>query len=491
MGQREKDKKQNTVPGQGAPRRRRRRQAQAQPASAAERERVKALGRERAQRAERQREEAKQARRAQKKEHRRQVRSSLSPQALVSRARIAVMHQRERSWVRDYSAVFVVVFLLALGLIMLYSVSSYYGAQRFGSSTYFLVRQGIFAVLGLGAMFLVSQVPVKFFSVIAVPLYVLSMALVLILPVVGEEINGAKRWIRVAGVSVQPSELVKLSIILVMAVLLNRADRSRLQKWGPCITVMLTPVASGILVWKLSNNMSSGAIVILVSFAMLFVAAPDYRRFALAVLLVAIAITVLILYIKHMGADGLGFRGGRIIAWLYPEQDTQGQGYQVRQALYAIGSGGLFGRGLGQSMQKLGSIPEAQNDMIFAVICEEIGIVGACLVIALYLLLLWQFMRIAGRARTRFSGLLVSGVIAHIAIQVMVNIAVVTNTMPNTGVTLPFISYGGTSLVLMLVEVGMVMAVARESETEAGSERSPIARRLEDLPAQGAGREME
>ena len=195
---------------------------------------------------------------------------------------------------------------------------------------------------------------------------------------------------------------------------------------------------------------------------MLFVATPDYKPCVLGIILVAILGTLVVLVIvKSAGSETFGFRGGRILAWLDPEAYADGKGFQTLQALYAIGSGGLLGKGLGQSMQKLGFIPEAQNDMIFAVICEELGLVGALLLMVLFLLLLWRFMVIATRAPDLFGALIVAGILGHIAIQVILNIAVVTNTIPNTGITLPFVSYGGTSVMFLLSDMGLGLSVSR------------------------------
>lgn len=195
---------------------------------------------------------------------------------------------------------------------------------------------------------------------------------------------------------------------------------------------------------------------------MLFVASPDYKRFVTVGLAgVAGAVAVVYLISQASTTEGMNFRGVRILAWLDPEKYADDTGFQTLQGLYAIGSGGIFGKGLGQSIQKLGYLPEEQNDMIFAVICEELGLFGAIAVILIFLLMIWRFMVIANNAPDLFGALLVVGVMGHIAIQVILNIAVVTNTIPNTGISLPFISYGGTSVMFLLIEMGLVMSVAR------------------------------
>ena len=226
--------------------------------------------------------------------------------------------------------------------------------------------------------------------------------------------------------------------------------------------VLLAPIPICFLVWKITENMSSAIIIFGIAFLMLFVSSPDYKRFAALVAAGAGAIGLAVLIIKKMEDSGkLGVRAARVLAWMDPEAYSSGKGFQTLQALYAIGSGGIFGKGLGQSMQKLGFLPEAQNDMIFSIICEELGLFGGIAIIILFLLLIWRFMIIANNAQDLFGALLVVGVLGHIAIQVILNIAVVTNTIPNTGISLPFISYGGTSVMFLLIEIGLVLSVAK------------------------------
>ena len=193
---------------------------------------------------------------------------------------------------------------------------------------------------------------------------------------------------------------------------------------------------------------------------MVFVASPDYKKFVLMGLAGVAAVALIVFMIVDAGSVE-GFRSERILAWLDPESYSQDKGFQTIQALYAIGSGGIWGKGLGQSMQKLSFLPEAQNDMIFSIICEELGLFGAICVILMFILLLWRMMIIANNAPDLFGAMLVVGVIGHIAIQAILNIAVVTNTIPNTGISLPFISYGGSSVMFLLIEIGLVLSVAK------------------------------
>ena len=230
--------------------------------------------------------------------------------------------------------------------------------------------------------------------------------------------------------------------------------------------VLMIPVPICVMVWKITNNMSSAIIIFGIALLMLFVASPDYKRFVLMGAAGVAAVAALVFAIIQMEHSDLGFRGGRILAWLNPEDYASGTGFQTLQALYAIGSGGIFGKGLGQSMQKLGFLPEAQNDMIFSIICEELGLFGAISVILIFMFMIYRFMVIAGNAPDLMGAMIVIGVMAHIAIQVILNIAVVTNTIPNTGVTLPFISYGGTSVMFLMLEMGMVLSVSNQIKLE-------------------------
>ena len=223
---------------------------------------------------------------------------------------------------------------------------------------------------------------------------------------------------------------------------------------------MYDPVV--LMVWKITSNLSSAIIIMGIAVLMVFVASPDYKKFVLMGVVGAAGVALVVfLIVNAASADGLNYRGERVLAWLDPEAYVSDTGYQTLQALYAIGSGGIWGKGLGQSMQKLGFIPEAQNDMIFSIICEELGLFGAVAIILMFVMLIWRLMVIANNAPDLFGALLVVGVMGHMAIQVILNIAVVTNTIPNTGISLPFISYGGTAVLFQLAEIGLVLNVAK------------------------------
>lgn len=364
----------------------------------------------------------------------------------------------------DYSLLFIVIFLLGFGLVMVYSTSSYEANLSFdGDSAWYFRKQLWATILGIVVMMAVANIPYHFWEQFAVLGYIVSVVLILLIIPFGHESHGAKRWLRIAGISLQPAEVAKLGMILFLASMICSMGKKIRNRKG-FYTVIAVPVPIALMLWKITQNMSSAIIVMGIAVLMLFVSCPDYKRFIFLGLLAIAGAALIVLVIVKMaesGADNLTFRGGRILAWLDPEAYASGKGFQTLQGLYAIGSGGILGKGLGASKQKLGFIPEAQNDMIFSIICEELGLFGAIAVILMFIMLIWRFMVIANNAPDLFGALLVVGVLGHIAIQVILNIAVVTNTIPNTGISLPFISYGGTSVVFLLIEIGLVLSVAK------------------------------
>ena len=368
----------------------------------------------------------------------------------------------------DYSLLFTIIFLTAFGLVMIYS-SSYYSAQlsQDGNSAYFLIRQGQIAAAGFVFMLFISKLDYHWFCKFAGLAYVLSyvtMFLNMFTPL-GIDANGKKRWLGVGGASFQPTELVKISLIVVLAVVISRLGLGINRKKSAGFVIAL---ALPLALMVTANNLSSGIIICGIVFIMLFVACKIRWPFAACV-----AAGLLLLIFAPQLAEGMEmlhilkpYQVERIMVWRNPELFPQDGGFQTLQGLYAIGSGGLFGRGLGESIQKLGFIPEAHNDMVFSIICEELGLFGAVSVILIFLFMIYRFMLIAGNAPDLLGALLVVGVMAHIAIQVILNIAVVTNVMPNTGVTLPFISYGGTSVLFLMMEMGIVLSVSNRIKLE-------------------------
>ena len=372
-------------------------------------------------------------------------------------------NRKQSEYFFDYTLLFIVLFLLGFGLIMVYSTSSYeasISANLKYDEAYYLKHQAFAAVMGFFAMIVVANIPYHFWERFATLGYFVSAILiVLVLTPLGIGANGARRWLNL-GLSVQPAEIAKLCMILFLASFICKMGKGIRTGRGFWMVLMI-PVPICVMVWKITNNMSSAIIIFGIALLMLFVASPDYKRFVLMGAAGVAAVAALVFAIIQMEHSDLGFRGGRILAWLNPEDYASGTGFQTLQALYAIGSGGIFGKGLGQSMQKLGFLPEAQNDMIFSIICEELGLFGGIAVILLFVLLIWRFMVIANNSSDLFGALLVVGVMGHIAIQVILNIAVVTNTIPNTGISLPFISYGGSSVMFLMVEIGLVLSVAK------------------------------
>lgn len=362
----------------------------------------------------------------------------------------------------DYTLLFIVLFLLGFGLIMLYSTSSYEANLEHHDSAFYLKRQLGATILGLIVMMIVANIPYHFWERFAVLGYAVSVVLILlVLTPLGIEANGAKRWINVFGISLQPAEVAKLAMILFLASLVCKMGKGI--RTGKGFMIMLAaPLPICAEVYLITKNLSSAIIIFGIAVLMVFVSTSDYKRFVLIGLVgIAVCALAVFLIVNAADSDSLSFRGGRILAWLDPEAYADGKGFQTLQALYAIGSGGIWGKGLGQSMQKLGFLPEAQNDMIFSIICEELGLFGATAVILLFVLLIWRFMVIANNAPDLFGAMLVVGVMGHIAIQVILNIAVVTNTIPNTGISLPFISYGGSSVLFLLIEMGIVLSVGK------------------------------
>lgn len=363
----------------------------------------------------------------------------------------------------DYSLLFIVLFLVGFGMVMVFSSSSYEANLKLGDSTSYLRQQLFASILGLVAMMVVANIPYHFWERFAVPAYIGSAVLILLIIPFGHESGGATRWLYIAGISLQVAEVAKLGMILFLSSLICTLGKGIRTNKG-FMLVLLSPVPIAAMIYLITNNLSSAIIVMGIAVLMLFVSCPDYKRFFLLGLIVLAVAAALVFYVVQTAeahVDDLDFRGARILAWLDPEAYSDDRAFQTIQALYAIGSGGVLGKGLGQSMQKRGFLPEAQNDMIFSIICEELGLFGGIAVIVMFLLLIWRLMIIANNAPDLYGALLVVGVLGHIAVQVILNIAVVTNTIPNTGISLPFISYGGSSVMFLLIEIGLTLSVAK------------------------------
>ncbi len=341
----------------------------------------------------------------------------------------------------------IVLFLAGFGLLVLYSMSAYNGRVRFGDAFYYFKKQFFALALGLAAMYVVARTDYHALRRFSVPAYLASLALSGAVLLFGDAYNGSRRWLSIGPLSFQPSEFAKPAVILLLAAVVSRMDRKKSGRMIVAVMLMVLPIVG--LVG--TNNLSTAVIILGIAVLMIFISNPRYLPFVW-IILTGTGFLGIFLSLES-------YRLERIAIWRHPE--LYEKGYQTMQGLYAIGSGGLFGRGFGNSLQKLGFVPEAQNDMIFAVICEELGLVGALLLMLLFLLLLWRVMVIATHAADLFGTLIAAGIFGHIAIQVILNIAVVTNTIPNTGITLPFISYGGTSVLFLMAEMGLGLSVSR------------------------------
>ena len=347
----------------------------------------------------------------------------------------------------DETLTAVVLVLVVIGLVLLYSTSSYNGRVKFHDAFYYLKTQGFATALGLLGMVIVSRIDYHRWAGLAVPGYLAAIALSVAVMLFGDEYNGSKRWLSLGPVSFQPSEFAKVAVIVFLSWLISKYAR-RMDRFRMLVLMMLPVLPVVALVG--ASNLSTAIIILGIAVVLIFTASPKYSPF----IWMGTAGTAFMAVFLAMES----YRLERLAIWRNPENYEKG--YQTLQGLYAIGSGGLFGRGLGNSVQKLGFLPEAQNDMIFSIICEELGLVGAGIIICLFLLLIWRFFVTAVRAPDLMGALIAAGAMAHMMIQVILNIAVVTNSIPNTGITLPFISYGGTSVVFLLLEIGLVLNVS-------------------------------
>lgn len=350
---------------------------------------------------------------------------------------------------------------------MIYSASSYKAQMDYdGNAAYFMTKQGTIAFAGFIVMIIISKIDYHWYAKVYGLAIVVSWALMIAVSLFGRRINGKRRWLGIGTtLGFQPTELVKIAVIVALAAMITKLGRD-IDRMAGVVRVGLICLPLALIV--AANNLSSGIIIAGIGFVMLFVASRKKLPFFLCVVAggVVMAFAGPIGHALEAMKILKPYQLSRINVWLNPEAYPDTGGYQVLQGLYAIGSGGLFGKGLGESIQKLGFVPEAQNDMIFSIICEELGLFGAVGLILIFMFMIYRFMLIASNAPDLFGALIVVGVMAHIAIQVILNIAVVTNTIPNTGITLPFISYGGTSILFLMVEMGMVLSVSNQIKVE-------------------------
>ncbi|MCL2619688.1 MAG: FtsW/RodA/SpoVE family cell cycle protein [Defluviitaleaceae bacterium] len=366
-----------------------------------------------------------------------------------------------RITIREYDHIIFIctVVLVGIGLVMVLS-ASYYSALHSGNVYHFFTTQALGAGLGLFGLFFAATVNYKLLSKFATGFYIFANGLLVYTALFGIEFQGARRWVAFGPVNFQPSELAKIAVILMLALYINR-DRNRVNTVRGVLTyIFLTAIPVGLVLW--GRNLSTAIIILAVAFVMLFLASPYFWRFIAAAGAAAGAVVGFLLIDYHfMG----GVRGSRFMVWQDPFSDPSRFGFQTIQSLFAIASGGLFGRGLGNSMQKRYYLPEAQNDFIFAIIIEELGLFGGGIVLLLFAVIVWRGAKAAMESRDTLGMLIATGITTMIAVQVIINVGVVTNFIPNTGIPLPFISYGGTSIAVMMTAVGLLMNVSRYQKT--------------------------
>ncbi|MGN0482148.1 MAG: FtsW/RodA/SpoVE family cell cycle protein [Lachnospiraceae bacterium] len=372
----------------------------------------------------------------------------------------------------DFQIYLSLMMLVIFGLLMVFSASAFSCAndKAYDYDMFALVKkQAIFAVMGFGAILVMRLIDYHLFGIISGFLYIVGLLLILALKTpLGITVNNATRWLPFPGGRFQVAEVVKIALILWLAFLIQYYYAYLHQK-RVLFLLWASGVFPAVLLWRISNDLSSALVLLGITFGMTFLFC-DFNKIH-AVILGVLAVCVPCVYWYYANnlptAEALAqksFRIGRIVSWVNPERYASSQGYQTLQALYAIGSGGLGGKGIGNGMQKLSKIPEAQNDMVFSVVCEELGLVGAALLLFLFGYLTWQLIKVAFSCKDPFGSALVIGIALQISLQVLINVGVCLNVIPNTGISLPFISYGGTSLLLLLAEMGLVFSVFRQME---------------------------
>ncbi len=358
----------------------------------------------------------------------------------------------------DFGFLTLIFVLLTTGLLMLFSSSYAFALVEEGDSYHYIKRQLLFAVVGVALMFLVSKINYRFYRRFVWILYGISVVLLGALLILPPLVPGAtqKRWIPLGPITFQPSEIGKFALVLLLAHLISKNYKRMGEfKYGVCFMGLIT-ASIGILV-MLETHLSAAIIIFGIGIIMMIVGGIRFKY------LIFLGIPVVIIGVAVV-ASGYGL--DRLTYWINPEADATGKGYQTLQSLMAIGSGGLFGRGFGQSRQKYLWVPEPQNDFIFSIVCEELGLIGALVIILLFCALVWRGFTIARNAPDRFGSLMCVGLVFQVGFQAMLNILVVTNTLPNTGISLPFFSYGGTALVVLLCEMGVVLSISRCSKLE-------------------------
>lgn len=363
----------------------------------------------------------------------------------------------------DYLLMLTTLILVLFGMTMVISANQHILIKNIAKQSepglvalYGLKQEGVFAILSICAMFVLANFNYNYLKVYAWPVYFISNFLLLLVPFIGKEVNGATRWINIAGVSVQPSEIAKFGLILVMALMLSKYKDSLKKINGYILFGIIIAIPFFLVV---IGNGSTALIILMIGGVLIFTVTPHTKIFVTAGISLFSAILVYLMFFSK------GFRSARFAAYLDPEADPLGKGFQPLQSLYSIASGGMFGLGLGQSRQTQGNyLPEAPNDFIFSVICEELGFFGASILLIMFIIYIWRGIKIAINSPDLFSCLLASGIVFLVAIQVVINVSVTTNTIPNTGIPLPFISSGGSSLLVFMSMTGILLNISRYSK---------------------------
>lgn len=362
----------------------------------------------------------------------------------------------------DRPMLLIIIILLCFGSVMVFSASYAYAYDQYGDSYYYIRKQIGFLVLGAGAMMAIMSLPLDVIRRLSVPFYIVSAALLAVVPVVGLAEGEAVRWINLGPITIQPSELMKPALVMVLALYIQSRQEQITDFrhfWGSSKYGLVYPsvfVIIACVLMILENHFSGTIIMFLIGMIVIFAGGARVFWFTAAGGLFSVAVFGLIMFTDYAKA--------RIDIWLHPENyDLLDETWQTTQGLYAIGSGGFLGVGLGNSKQKHMFVSQPQNDFIFSIVCEELGFVGALCVIALFCAFILRGLHIARRAPDTYSTLTVTGIVGHVAVQAILNIAVVTNTIPNTGISLPFFSYGGSSLVVLMAEMGVLLAISRYS----------------------------
>lgn len=360
----------------------------------------------------------------------------------------------------DLTFLFLLLIILTVGLVMLFSASYIFANTYYGNSYYFITKQAGFAVVGVALMLLVSKIDYHFIRKFAIPFYIIMVIFLVVMLILPPMVSGTsvKRWFSIGPINFQPSELAKFAVILLLAHLI--AANQKLMKTFRFGFLFLGLVVGVVCVLVVLEPHLSATVLIFLIGAVMMVVGGLQLRYIFGGLAVAAAGVIAVL------SGVLGYAQDRITFWLNPWSAPVGEGYQTIQSLLSIGSGGWLGRGLGQSRQKYLWVPEPHNDFIFAIVCEELGVIGALIIIILFCLLMWRGFVIAMKAPDKFGSLLAMGLTFQVGLQMTLNVLVVTNTIPNTGISLPFFSYGGTSLMILLLEMGIVLSVSRSCSSK-------------------------